>query len=369
MRIAATGVYDLLHVGHIGYFEKIKSEGDILIVLVNDDASAASYKRVPVIPLDQRMEMVKALGIVDEVYEYSDDSLTEETLNKYRIDRVYQASNPDMWQEYYRPAIKRGVMRFVDYDDSKQTTSQIIKKIQTEYVAQNSIDRYAKSTILENERVYGDGFQSLGGVEILENHLPLDLHPRKTLEIGCGLGGNSLHLLNKYEGISIDAIDISENMIDLMKSRHHNSGINFVETDYAGWPDGERYDFVLSRDVLLYIEDKRETLNKVYRNMESGATFLLYDYCDGTSESSVFESYKESRGWTMISVEEYEKLLTEVGFSIVKSTDLSGIYIDKAGDIIKDATLDPIAITNMRKKVSYIRNRWMAWNVFCVIKP
>jgi len=65
------GVFDLLHVGHLSLLEYCKTLGDKLIVGVASDQVAASYKgNVPTIPLNQRIEMLKALKCVDDVVTY-----------------------------------------------------------------------------------------------------------------------------------------------------------------------------------------------------------------------------------------------------------------------------------------------------------
>ena len=71
MIIYTVGTFDLLHVGHIALLEYCKSLGDVLAVGVASDRVVNSYKpNVPVIPLEQRMEMLKALRCVDIVRPY-----------------------------------------------------------------------------------------------------------------------------------------------------------------------------------------------------------------------------------------------------------------------------------------------------------
>ena len=71
MIVYTVGTFDLLHVGHIALLEYCKSLGDILAVGVASDRVVNSYKpNVPVIPLEQRMEMLKALRCVDIVRPY-----------------------------------------------------------------------------------------------------------------------------------------------------------------------------------------------------------------------------------------------------------------------------------------------------------
>ena len=60
-------VADLLHIGHLKFFQKCKKYCDFLIVGIYTDELAASYKRKPVIPFEERFELVKALKPVGMV--------------------------------------------------------------------------------------------------------------------------------------------------------------------------------------------------------------------------------------------------------------------------------------------------------------
>ncbi len=63
-----TGVFDLFHVGHLRLLNRAKSRCDRLIVGVSTDELVVEYKRKkPVIPFEERAEIVSALKCVDEV--------------------------------------------------------------------------------------------------------------------------------------------------------------------------------------------------------------------------------------------------------------------------------------------------------------
>lgn len=71
MLVYTVGTFDLLHVGHLALLEQCRALGDRVVVGVASDSVVNSYKpNVPVIPLDQRLEMLEALGCVDEVRPY-----------------------------------------------------------------------------------------------------------------------------------------------------------------------------------------------------------------------------------------------------------------------------------------------------------
>jgi rfaE bifunctional protein nucleotidyltransferase chain/domain len=65
----ANGVFDLFHVGHLRYLEGAKALADVLVVAVNSDASTRAYKGPgrPVVPCEERVEILCALSCVDFV--------------------------------------------------------------------------------------------------------------------------------------------------------------------------------------------------------------------------------------------------------------------------------------------------------------
>jgi glycerol-3-phosphate cytidylyltransferase len=71
MIVYTVGTFDLLHVGHLALLEYCGTLGDVVAVGVASDRVVNSYKpNAPVIPLDQRMEMLRALRCVDVVRPY-----------------------------------------------------------------------------------------------------------------------------------------------------------------------------------------------------------------------------------------------------------------------------------------------------------
>jgi len=67
--VATNGCFDILHVGHKRLLEQARKLGDVLVVAVNDDKSVRKLKRAPrpMIPEDERAEMLAAFSFVDYV--------------------------------------------------------------------------------------------------------------------------------------------------------------------------------------------------------------------------------------------------------------------------------------------------------------
>ncbi len=85
------GVFDLLHIGHIRYFEQAKSFGDILIVTLTPDHFVDKGPLRPAFPQNLRAEAVASLDCVDFVA-INDWETAEETLRLLRPDYYAKGS-------------------------------------------------------------------------------------------------------------------------------------------------------------------------------------------------------------------------------------------------------------------------------------
>lgn len=67
--VFTNGVFDLLHVGHVRYLAEARALGDALVVAVNADSSVRQFKGDlrPLVPEDERAELLAALAAVDYV--------------------------------------------------------------------------------------------------------------------------------------------------------------------------------------------------------------------------------------------------------------------------------------------------------------
>ncbi len=80
--VFTNGCFDILHSGHIDLLQRARALGDALVVAVNTDASVARMKgpNRPIIPENERAELLAGLEMVDFVCMFDEDTPREAIL-------------------------------------------------------------------------------------------------------------------------------------------------------------------------------------------------------------------------------------------------------------------------------------------------
>lgn len=89
------GVFDLFHMGHLNLLRRAKEQCNYLIVgVVTDEGVIKHKKSSPVVPYEERMEIVRACRYVDEAVEIPlDQGDTDEAYRRYRFDVQFSGSD------------------------------------------------------------------------------------------------------------------------------------------------------------------------------------------------------------------------------------------------------------------------------------
>lgn len=133
VRVMATGVFDLLHIGHLHYLEEARDMGDELVVVVATDETVRQRKHSPIMPEEMRRELVASLKPVDRaVVGHSGDMLLiVEELQPDVIALGYDQEVEGLQQQLRErglDAVVRRCTRFRDYD--LNGTRKIIRRIE-----------------------------------------------------------------------------------------------------------------------------------------------------------------------------------------------------------------------------------------------
>jgi D-beta-D-heptose 7-phosphate kinase/D-beta-D-heptose 1-phosphate adenosyltransferase len=74
--VFTNGCFDLIHLGHVKYFQFAKAQGDLLVVAVNTDSSIRNLKgeKRPIINEEDRVHVLEELESIDYLVRFSDET-------------------------------------------------------------------------------------------------------------------------------------------------------------------------------------------------------------------------------------------------------------------------------------------------------
>lgn len=87
MKIITFGTFDLFHIGHLNMLKRCKEYGDYLVVGVSSDKLNFEKKsKYPIFNEENRMDIIKNIKYVDEVFLEESLELKHEYIKKYKSD-------------------------------------------------------------------------------------------------------------------------------------------------------------------------------------------------------------------------------------------------------------------------------------------
>ena len=146
VRVMATGVFDLLHPGHLYFLREARKLGDELVVVVARDSTAIRFKHRPITPEQSRVELVDSLKPVDRAVLGNEGNIFA-ILDTIRPDVIAlgfdQVHNEDRILEECR---KRGlsrtrVVRLAKSEGDLNGTRKIVRRVADWLALQETLER------------------------------------------------------------------------------------------------------------------------------------------------------------------------------------------------------------------------------------
>ncbi len=201
-------------------------------------------------------------------------------------------------------------------------------------------DLYSDTMIRFLEILWGTGYLSPGGSEAVDAVVAgLDLTGITILDIGCGSGGATLHLADRFQPGHVTAIDVEDGVLDIARARaaerNLSDVIDFRKVAPGPLPfEADRFDMVFSKDALVHIPDKEALFIEIARVLRPGGWFAASDWMishDGPpSERMAAYVAAEGLDFGMASPERYRRAMAAAGFVDISTVDRNPWYRDQA---------------------------------------
>ena len=174
------------------------------------------------------------------------------------------------------------------------------------------------------EALWGDGYLSPGGPDEVDRVLEgLSLEGKSILDIGCGSGGITLHLVEKHNAAHATGFDVELPVVEAARRRADKRGLSnratFVHAPPGPLPFVDAsFDMVFSKDALLHVPDKDALFAEIFRVLKPGGVFAASNWMishDG-EPSPEMKAYIAAEGlsFAMASPARYAQAMRRAGF-------------------------------------------------------
>jgi FAD synthetase len=133
----ASGVFDLIHPGHISYLRQAKAYGDELVVVIASDETVRREKHEPITPEDMRAKIVGELKPVDRVVVGHSSGSIFDIVKEIKPDIIVLGYDQHFNEEQLRNDLAANglgnikVVRATETADDLNATRRIVAKIRS----------------------------------------------------------------------------------------------------------------------------------------------------------------------------------------------------------------------------------------------
>ncbi|NBD32489.1 MAG: methyltransferase domain-containing protein [Cyanobacteria bacterium] len=185
--------------------------------------------------------------------------------------------------------------------------------------------------------------------------------PSQILDVGCGIGGSTLYLAQKFnataQGITLSP-EQAKRATERAKSANLEERVQFQVANALALPFADHsFDLVWSLESGEHFPDKAKFLQEAYRVLKPGGKLLMATWCHRPTDSLAGELTADEKQHLaeiyrvyclpyVISLPEYRAIAQEVGFQEIKCDDWSQA-VDPFWNIVIDSALTPQAIMGL----------------------
>jgi phosphoethanolamine N-methyltransferase len=203
-------------------------------------------------------------------------------------------------------------------------------------MATEQTQEYDDALVAVLEAVWGEGYLSPGGPDEIRMILEgVPLAGKAVLDLGCGTGGITRFLADRYGPALIVGIDVDAGLVARATERAARAGVANGPTFQTVTPgplpfaDGS-FDVVFSKDAMVHIANKEAMFEDVFRVLRPGGLVAASDWMSSTDGpfSAAMTDYLEAEGlgFGIASPARYRSAMAQAGFHDIHIVDRNEWY-------------------------------------------
>jgi tocopherol O-methyltransferase len=184
--------------------------------------------------------------------------------------------------------------------------------------------------------------------------------PQNILDVGCGIGGSSLYLAEKF-GAKVTGITLSPVQANRAQARAQAVGLaaktNFQVANALDMPFvDDSFDLVWSLESGEHMPDKVKFLEECYRVLKPGGKLILATWChrpiaaanplSASEEKHLQDIYRVYCLPYVLSLPEYQEIVERCGFQYLRVDDWS-TAVEPFWDVVIDSAITPQAVVGL----------------------
>jgi tocopherol O-methyltransferase len=178
-------------------------------------------------------------------------------------------------------------------------------------------------------------------IKELLNWAELDFEPRQILDLGCGIGGSSLYLAERFKLAKVTGISLSPVQVNRANERSKDFGCsdraNFLVADALSMPFPDNsFDLIWSLESGEHMPNKQKFLQECDRVLKPGGRLIFATWCHRPIDSQIgfqplsnYEQKHLQRIYDVyalpyvISLPEYQQITESLHFQNIRTVDWS----------------------------------------------
>jgi 2-polyprenyl-3-methyl-5-hydroxy-6-metoxy-1,4-benzoquinol methylase len=157
-------------------------------------------------------------------------------------------------------------------------------------------------------------FESSYGVSQFERAIEFTSKTGKALDVGCGVGGRFVHILQK-RGFTVTGLDVSKEMVELASKNHPEH--KFIHHDICSWETKEKFDFIVAWDSIFHLPlaKQKPVVSKLCQLLAEGG-ILIYTFGNAEGEHTD-QWHGDIFYYSSIGINENMQVLINNGLSVL----------------------------------------------------